>query len=586
MMRTKKGAIGVALAAVVALAAAACSSSGGGTGTATGSAGGGGGGAAAQKGGTLYLINNDAHNGLDPQQSYVGADLEFASRVYSRSLTTYSAGKDAKLIPDLATDTGTMSDGGKTWKFTLVDTAKWQDGQPVKCEDVKYGISRTFATDVISNGPTYILQYLDIPPKKGPDGKDALAYNGPYKNEGADLYDKAVTCEGQTLTLHLKTPWADFNYAAASLAAFSPFRKDQDKGDKSLFEAFSDGPYMLQGAFDKNSGGTWVRNPNWDEKTDPVRKAYPDKIVTIQGPTSETIYQRLLADSGEDKTAITFVTAPASLLPQIVANPTAQSRTSNPTAPYVDYVQPNVTSKVMSNPKIRQAFAMATNRDAYVTANGGKQVMEPSYAVCNKLLACYKDFNPFGAPTSGDPAGAKKLLTDNGITTPVNITVEYRKTATRDNAFAALKQTWDAGGFNVTLEGVANTGYYRAISNPAMKDKDAFYASWGADWPSGSTDIPPLLDGRINLSPAGTNQDYGYYNNPEVNKAIDAAYLIPDAAAREKAWGDIDEQINKDGGIIPLVNQKFVFLRGSSVKNYEINPQFGGYADLATLAVK
>ena len=28
----------------------------------------------------------------------------------------------------------------------------------------------------------------------------------------------------------------------------------------------------------------------------------------------------------------------------------------------------------MKDPKVRQAFAMATNRDAYVTANGGEQV--------------------------------------------------------------------------------------------------------------------------------------------------------------------------------------------------------------------
>ena len=40
-------------------------------------------------------------------------------------------------------------------------------------------------------------------------------------------------------------------------------------------------------------------------------------------------------------------------------------------------MQPNVTSEVMKDPKVRQAFAMATNRDAYVTANGGKQVMTP-----------------------------------------------------------------------------------------------------------------------------------------------------------------------------------------------------------------
>ncbi len=582
MMRTKKGATGVALGAVVALAAAACSSTSGSGGTSTG---GGGGQAAGQKGGTLYVLNLGPHSGLDPQATYIGADLEFANRVYARSLTTYSAGKDAKLIPDLATDTGTMSNGGKTWTFTLVDTAKWQDGQPVKCEDVKYGISRTFATDVITNGPTYILQYLDIPSKKDAKGNSGSAYTGPYKPEGQDLFDKAVTCEGQKLTLHFKTPWADFNQATASLAAYSPFRKDKDKGDKSLFDVFSNGPYMLSGTFDANKGGTWVRNPSWDAASDPVRKAYPDKIVDVEGLQTETIFQRLLADGGDDKTAITFATAPASLLPQIVANPSAAPRTVNTLAPYVDYVQPNITSAVMKDPKVRQAFAMSTNRDAYVTANGGKQVMEPSYALCNKALACYKDFNPFGAPTAGDPEGAKKVLTEAGVTTPVNITVVYRKTATRDKAFSALKQTWDQGGFNVTLEGITDK-YYRTISGPAMKTKDAFYASWGADWPSGSTDIPPLLDSRINLSPAGSNQDYGYYTSEAVNAAIDKAYLITDVKQREKAWADIDEMISKDGGIIPLVNQKFTFVHGSGVKGFEVNPLFGGYADLANLAVK
>ncbi len=239
----------------------------------------------------------------------------------------------------------------------------------------------------------------------------------------------------------------------------------------------------------------------------------------------------------------------------------------------------------MKDPNIRKAFAMATNRDAYITANGGSQIMTPSYAICNQSLACYHDFNPFGAPTSGDPTGAKKVLTDAGITTPVKITVAYRKTATQDKAFSALKSTWDQAGFNVTLEGVTDK-YYRVISSPAQKATDVFWASWGADWPSGSTDIPPLFDGRINITATSTNQDYGYFNNDAVNKAIDAAYLISDPAAREKAWGAIDETINKDGGVVPLVNQKFVFLRGSNVKNYMTNSQFGGYADFANIAVQ
>ena len=64
MMRTRKGATGLALGAVVALAAAACSSSGGGGGSATSSAA-----AAPQKGGTLYRMNLGSLNGVDPEQS-------------------------------------------------------------------------------------------------------------------------------------------------------------------------------------------------------------------------------------------------------------------------------------------------------------------------------------------------------------------------------------------------------------------------------------------------------------------------------------------------------------------------------------
>lgn len=575
MMRTRKGALTVALGAVVALAAGACSSSGGSTGSSTG------GGSAPSKGGTLTILGLGPHSGLDPQQTYIGADIMFANRTYSRALVSWSAEENPKLTPDLATDTGDMTDGGKQWSFTLKGTAKWQDGKAVSCDDVKYGISRTFATDVISNGPTYILNYLDIPE----DSSGAPIYKGPYKSDAAGqaAYDKAITCDGEKITFKFKKPWADFNQAIASLAAYNPVRKDKDRGGQGLFDVFSDGPYMLQGTFSADTGGTFVRNPNWSGSEDTLRKAYPDKIVQSLGIQGEQQYQRLIADSGADKSAITFSSAPASLLSQVVAQ---GSRVSNPVAPYVDYLTPNYQSKAMSQMAVRKAFAQATNRSAYIQANGGSQIMTPTNAICNKALPCYQDSNPFNVPDNGDPTGALATLKAAGITTPVNITVAYRKTNTQDKAFAALKSTWDQGGFNVTLNGITDK-YYRTISSPASKTTiDVMWASWGADWPSGSTDIPPLFDSRVNLSAAGSNQDYGYFDNKEVNAAIDQAYTISDSTEREKAWGKIDATIVADGGVVPLVNQKFVFLRGSSVKDYVINNAMGGYPDFAVIAAQ
>ena len=570
MMRTKNGATVVALGAVVAVAAAACSS-GSSTGTSPSSAP-----AAGAKGGNLTMLNLGPTEHLDPQRVYIGADIQFGSRVYARTLTTYSAGANAQLVPDLATDLGTASDQAKTWKFTLVDNAKWQDGQAVKCEDVKYGVSRTFAQDVITGGPNYMVTFLDIPT----DG-----YAGPYTGKGQDLFDKAVTCDGQTITFHFNKPWADFNVHTAALLSVAPFRKDKDKGAESDFAPFSDGPYMLDGTFDPNKGGKWVRNPNWDGTTDKVRKALPDSITYTNGVQTETVYQRLIANSGEDQTAIAGVQAGPTTLPLLASNPDAAKRSVNVPAPYTDYVQPNVKSPVMSNEKTRQAFAVATNRDAYITAYGGSQVMVPTYAMCNQKLKCYKQFNPFGAPTAGDPEAAKKILTDAGVATPVNITVVYRKRPTSDKAFAAMKETWDKAGFNTTLEGISDK-YYATIQGPSYATKDVFWAGWGADWPSGSAVIPPLFDSRVNITAGGSGQDYGYFSDDAVNQAIDAAYLIPDADAREKAWGDIDETISKKGGVVPLVNQKFTFAWGSQVKNFETNALMGGYVDLANISVK
>ena len=132
-------------------------------------------------------------------------------------------------IPDLATDTGQSNEDATEWSFTLKDGPKWQDGQPITCEDLKYGVSRTFATDVITGGPNYIIGYLDVP--EAADGTPV--YKGPYTGEGQAEFDKAVTCDGNTITYRFKKPWPDFPLAIAALRAFDPYRADQDKGDKS-----------------------------------------------------------------------------------------------------------------------------------------------------------------------------------------------------------------------------------------------------------------------------------------------------------------------------------------------------------------
>ena len=581
MKRTDKRVAAVALSGVVALTAAAC---GGGGATSSNTASGGAS-AAAQKGGTLYYLTKRAAEHLDPQRTYIGRDIANEARMVYRTLTTFpvATGKDAsKLVADLATDTGTPSDGGKTWKFTLKDGVKWQDGKAITCEDFKYGVSRTFAVDVITGGPNYAIQFLDIPK----DSKGGSAYKGPYANDakGQALFDKAVTCAGNSITFHLSKPVGDFNYTV-TMPAFAPYRKDQDKGDKSNYSIFSSGPYMLQGTWTKNKGGTFVRNPQWDAKTDTVRKANPDTIIFTEGLTDEVIAQRMISDQGNDKFAVTDRRVPPSFQPQILANPQMKSRSENVDAPYVDYLVPNF--KKMTNPLVRQALAVSTDKTGYVTALGGSTAGRPSQTMISPSVLGYKDFNAFNAPDNGDAAKAKQLLTQAKVKMPYPITFTYSGgTPTSEKYAAALKAGWEKAGFAVTLNELTDT-YYDVIQNPANSLKyDVTWGGWGADWPSASTVIPPLFDSRVNLSSASNGQDYGYYDNADFNKKIDEAYATTDLNKQAAMWGDLDESLAKDVGYIPLAYEKFFLMWGSGIKGWIDNPSVSDYPDLGTIGVK
>jgi peptide/nickel transport system substrate-binding protein len=192
-MKQIKIVAGVATTLALALVATACA------GTASPS----GGSVAGTAGGTLTVLSATATEHWDPQRVYVGVNIEAGNRLFTRTLTTFGPvakdGEAATLVADAATDTGTVSADGKEWKFTIKDGVKWEDGKAVTCADFAYGISRTFAVDVITGGPNYAIQFLDIPK----DAKGGSAYAGPYKKTGQDLYDKAVSCEGNTITFKM-----------------------------------------------------------------------------------------------------------------------------------------------------------------------------------------------------------------------------------------------------------------------------------------------------------------------------------------------------------------------------------------------
>lgn len=536
--------------------------------------------AAAGKGGVLNILNPSTFQTLDPQRNSESAVFGFSVRTTWRNLTTFRPGT-GELVPDLATDTGTPAADGRSWTFTLAGDAKWQDGKPVTCEDVKYGISRSFATDQITGGASYARRMLDI----AKDDKGASKYGGPYTKTGQDLFDKAVACDGQKITFTLKNPQFDFNQTLTT-SAFVAYRADQDQGAKSSYALFSAGPYMLEGEWKTGAGGTFVRNPHWAASERDVRKAYPDKIVLKEAMSEDAPVQRIIADSGEDKTAMTQVPALPAQLPLILGNPKVKDRALFVNRTGVDFLMPNYKSAVMGKDAARQALSVATDRTAYAQALGGEELYQPTYSLLHHSLAASSKESPLGAPLGGDAAKAKAMLEQAGLTLPVTIKVAYKKTAAADKALAALAQGWEKAGFKVELDGISQN-YYSVIASPASATKyDVFWSVWGPAWPSAATIIANTFDSRANLSASGSGLDSGYYDNAESNKRMDEIALIKDDAAREKAWGELSFEIAKQGGYVALAEQRAVMPVGSSVTLGK-DPSRGilGQVDVAEIAV-
>jgi peptide/nickel transport system substrate-binding protein len=536
-------------------------------------------------GGTLnyYIYKPVEHT--DPQRVYVGREITNFSRTVYRQLVTFPLDTDPDAastpVADLATDTGTSSDGGKVWSFTVKDGVTWEDGQPITCEDFAYGASRVFATDVITGGPNYLLAYLDIPTDK----KTGLpAYNGPYKGDGQDLFDKAVTCDGNTITYRFKQPWPDFPLAIAALHMMDPFRADKDQGDKSNFEIFSNGPYKLDGAWSKNKGATLVRNDNYDPATDDpdnIRRALPESIVFTIGQTPETIYDQLIADTGDAQTGVTSERIPPAYYNQIEG--AVSDRSVLVDSPYVDYLVPYFRSQEMSDPAVRQALAVATNMDSYNAALGGDKAGVAAESIVNPAVVGYQDNPAFGGSNAGDPDAAKQILDDAGVSTPVAITYSYPSSETNDKAAAALKDTWDRAGFDTTLDGLGDT-YYDVIQKPD-KDSDVMWGSWGADWPSAITVTPPLFDSRINLTANSDGQNYGAYESDAFNELVDQAVAATSLDDQTTALQQADVQLGEDVAYVPLSVRRFFMLHGSKVANYIAGPASNGFPDLGSIGV-
>ncbi|WP_344150144.1 ABC transporter substrate-binding protein [Kribbella yunnanensis] len=553
----------VGMVASAALALTACGGNGSG---ATGDSGGPG--SKAAQGGTVQVLANAAFSHLDPARGFDGGVNNFYRLIY-RTLTTQGAAAGAegtKIVPDLATDTGKASDGGKTWTFTLKDGLFFETGAPITSADVKWGVSRAWDPEVGIGSP-YAKQLIDAP----------ASYQGPYKS--GDL-PTITTPDAKTVVFHLKKPFADFGSVVAQ-NTFTPVPKGQGAGNQLDGKPIASGPYKVS-EFKPGATLKLVRNDKWDKKSDAIRSANPDGFQWTFGLDPATIDERMIAGQGTDADAIAGTVTAASVAR--IQTPQLKQRTMTGINGCTTYMGLNTTKKPFDNVKVRQAINLAVNKQTVRDAVGGSALADIATSIQPPTVAGRVDYDPYPSPDhKGDVEAARKLLTEAGFDGGFPLTLDIRAQPKMQAMAVAIQQALEPLKIAVKINTIDTATYYEVIGTTSQQH-DAAITGWCPDWPSGATFLPPLFDGR-NITPKG-NSNLAQLNDPAVNARITEIAGLTDVQAANAAYGELDKQVMALAPVVPLLYEKVLMLVGGNIAGAYLHDGFSGGIDLVSVGLR
>ncbi|MEV7621890.1 ABC transporter substrate-binding protein [Actinoplanes sp. NPDC089786] len=530
-----------------------------------------------KKGGTIRMANSGDWDTLDPGETYYGYSWNLL-RLYGRSLLTFKVqpGKVGnELTPDLAEGVGTPSDGGKTWTYKIRAGIKYEDGTVIKAADVKYAVLRSIDKETFPNGPAYFEQFLNLP----------AGYKGPYKSKGVNTDSAITTPDDTTVVFHLKQAFGGFDYLAA-LSQTVPVPEAKDTGANYKQHVVSSGPYM----FDTNNLGkdfALKRNPNWDQASDPVRKALPDRFEVQLNVNADDLDNRLL--SGDLDIDVVGTGVQPAALGRVVGDPTVKASTDNASLARLWYTSINGNVAPFDKADCRKAVEFAADKTGYQTAYGGPLAGgDVATTLMPPIVPGYQKFDLYPSQDGkGDVEKAKAALAACGQPAGFETNIAYRAERPKEKAAAeSLQQSLGRVGIKLTLKPFPQGDYFSQYAgNPpyAKSNKLGLIVNgWGADWNDGFGFLSQIVDSRVIRETGGSSNTS--VRDPDVDKMLDAAIANTDTAAREKAWGEIDKKVMEDAYILPGVYAKSLLIRPKKLTNVFVSEAYNMY-DYTALGV-
>jgi len=460
-------------------------------------------------GGVMRInLSNTDFDFLDPALSYASWAWQFTYMTNYKLLNfpDKAAPEGGKLAPEAA-GLPIVSNGGKTYVFTIKPGAKFNTGETVTAESFAHAINRVLNPQMQSPAVPFIIDIV---------GAQAVVDGKASKASG-------VKVSGSKLTINLTKPAADF-LARITLPFFAAIPKNMPIDAKGVDAPASAGPYYVK-SWVKNRSAVFVKNPNYKGS----RPRNIDQfVVTINTDLNQSFLQVKSGESDFDA---------GGLPPQQVASlaPLNGKQFFSKATVETDYLALNNSpGSLFANLAARKAMNWAIDRPAMLRARGAfagqrdDQILAPG-------IGGYRDVKVY--PIKGaDPTKAKALYSAGG-----NATVYTGNAGAALIQGQVLQYNMKQMGINADIKQYTSAVLYAKAGTKGEKF-DAVLGGWGWDYPDPFDFLDVLLNGN-NIHET-QNNNLAYFNNPAMNKKMEeAAKLFGDK--RYQAYGDLDVEITK-----------------------------------------
>lgn len=479
---------------------------------------------------------------LDPAFTCPGDENSFASNFYGRlvklSTREISPGVTAvipdpsKVEPDFATKWD-VSDGGKTYTFTLQAGKKFANGDPLDAAAVKYSIDRTV--------------------KMGACGATSLQL-GITKPA---LISSVEAPDPTTVVLRLTQPNPAILYSLAQSrgSIYNPKEIEANGGVQpntpnqwlQSHTASSSGPYVLA-EYVPGNHAILERNPNYHgtpalEPT--VRVNFTTSVPTLQ----------VQAQSREADVTL-------GLPPQVVSNLSTQSCCKVITAesPTPVTVSMNYEGPLTDNAKFREALTYAVpysdiiEKVAHGYGDSYYGPVIPGMAGYKQALEPARDY---------DPAKAKQLLAESGVSSPTLDLMINPTTPGVSEIATLLQSAWQQIGVTVNINAkppadfttLFNTGKYQS----ALLYENSI--------PIGAYELRK----KLTCGSASNNQ---HICIPGTTPLLEQLNNTSDPAAQQPIIDELVQKWLKESPTVILYRAQFTAVVSPDVKNFAYAPNF------------